>query len=231
MSEMNNRNSLLLGRPIKIDDIGYIYSPTLNEIESIGLDTYYYYLSLITMKPDKFQSYEDSFDDLIKNKKSQYLLNFIILFFTKENFFYAEEIKSFIFDKKLENGEIEHYRIKRENYMSFVNAVKLINLIKIEKEVKYFNSRAKQMAEKFKELREKYSKTKKDNDLDYNDIISTVSSRHPNINLLNVGDLTIYQLLDKFKRLTNIDEYHTNIQALMNGAKDIELKHYSSKFD
>lgn len=225
MENISSKLTLLLGKPIEINEIGDVYAPTLNEIESIGLDLYYYYLSLITVKLEQFEQYEQVYDELIKYRENQQFFINILSFFTKDEFAFSYELQSFV--------SIKYRKISRDNFTIFVNAIKLINYIKIEKETKYFNNRAKQMAEKFKKLREKYEKVlkKDDGSLDYTDIVSTVASRHSSINLLNIGELTIYQLVDKFKRLTNIDEYQTNIQALMNGAKDIQLKHYSSKID
>lgn len=233
MNDINYKMSLLLGKPIFTDEIGYVYSPTLNEIESIGMYGYLHYLSIIINKPDQFQSYEVYYGELIRHKESQQFLTNAICFFTKNDFVFSSDLKSFISSNYYnKNGSIIYFRINKDNFLSFVNSVRLVNSLKVEQEVKYSGDKAKQMAEKFKKLREKYEKAfKKDDDLDYTDIISTVASRHPSVNLSNIGEITLYQLMDKFRRLHNIDEYNINIQALMNGAKDIKLEHYSKRFD
>jgi hypothetical protein len=75
------------------------------------------------------------------------------------------------------------------------------------------------------------AKFSKGNESDISDIISSVCSKHPNINLFNVENLTLYQLMDAYKRLNAIDQYFINIKSILAGAdkKDIDLKHWSEK--
>lgn len=43
--------------------------------------------------------------------------------------------------------------------------------------------------------------------------------------------MTIYQIYDEFNRLVMVDDFSTNIKALLAGAKDIDIKHWSAKPD
>ena len=49
-------------------------------------------------------------------------------------------------------------------------------------------------------------------DLALGNIISVVANKHPSINILNIWELTIYQLWDTFNRLSNNNIY--DISAL-----------------
>ena len=60
-------------------------------------------------------------------------------------------------------------------------------------------------------------------------VISAVCSVHPNYHFGNIQELTMFQLIDQYKRLCSVEEYSHNIQALMHGAssKDVKIKHWS----
>ena len=50
-----------------------------------------------------------------------------------------------------------------------------------------------------------------------------------NISKKDLLNYTMFQIYDEYKRLIHIDQYDTNIMALMQGAKNVKLKHWSSK--
>jgi hypothetical protein len=62
-------------------------------------------------------------------------------------------------------------------------------------------------------------------------LISSVCSKHANLSLFNIEKLTIYQLIDQFKRLNMIDEYFISVDSLLAGAdsKKVDLNHWSKK--
>lgn len=70
-------------------------------------------------------------------------------------------------------------------------------------EMKFKNKMAKEMYLKMREA-EKNKKKKEASNPDHqlDNIVSAVSNRHNSINPLNVHDLTVFQLLDSFNRLT-----------------------------
>lgn len=53
---------------------------------------------------------------------------------------------------------------------------------------------------------------KADKNMDIPNIISAVAAKHPSLNIINIWDITIYQLYDQFKRLQNNSLY--DIQSL-----------------
>lgn len=69
-------------------------------------------------------------------------------------------------------------------------------------EQRFKNAFARKLFEKMqKAAKEQAAQKKADLNLTIPNIISSVSSRHPSINPINVWDLTVFQLLDQFARL------------------------------
>ena len=72
--------------------------------------------------------------------------------------------------------------------------------------MKFKNDIAKKLYEQMQKAnkeKEKQKNKKNDINLSLPNIISSVSSKHPSINLINIWELTIFQLLDCFNRLQN----------------------------
>ena len=68
--------------------------------------------------------------------------------------------------------------------------------------MKFKNNLAKKLMQKMLKAQKEEKKRKKaDINMSLPNIISAVSSRHPSINLINVWELTIFQLFDVFGRL------------------------------
>lgn len=69
-------------------------------------------------------------------------------------------------------------------------------------DMKFKNNMARKLYEKMLKAQKKERENKKaDINMSLPNIISSVSNAHPSINLLNVWDLTVFQLLDSFNRL------------------------------
>ena len=71
-------------------------------------------------------------------------------------------------------------------------------------EMKFKNSIAKAMYERMQKAQKEMEQKKKeamDKNHSIPNIISAVASRHPSINIINIWELTIFQLLDCFSRL------------------------------
>jgi hypothetical protein len=122
--------------------------------------------------------------------------------------------------------------INSQNFNDFTHIVKIQNCVS-DKKVRNppKNEAQRQYYKQLKDAKEKYKKFYEGNDIDMNDIISAICSKHPSINSLNVGDLTMYQLIDTYKRLSLIDEYDNTMNAMVHGAsgENTELKHWISK--
>lgn len=142
-------------------------------------------------------------------------------------------------DEKL--GKLSEDEIKivhRDNFDDIIKIVKLQNYLEqpneVAEETLVADEEAKKLLEHMKKMRKKVEEKKKqqsddEEEIDISDIISAVSSKSHSINKFNIWDFTIYQLYDEYARLELIDNYDFSIKAMIAGAKDIDLKHWSSK--
>jgi hypothetical protein len=137
-------------------------------------------------------------------------------------------------------SEDEIMLVHRENFDQIIEVVKLQNYLERPSSVKSENAFAdeetRKLMEHMEKMRKKVEAKKKaqkadegEADIDIADIISAVSTKSHSINKLNVWELTLYQLYDEYARLELIDNYDFSIKAMMAGAKDVDLKHWSSK--
>jgi hypothetical protein len=130
--------------------------------------------------------------------------------------------------------------IHRENFDELVRVVKYQNFMDAVKKEDFnpANEKARKLAEQMERNRERVEAKKKiqqqnekgeDGEIDISDIISAVSSKSHSINKLNIWELTLYQLYDEYSRLELIDNYDFSVKAMMAGAKEVDLKHWSSR--
>lgn len=238
LNELDLNIELLLNNYIEIPNVGKLYCLTNDEIKKIKYTKYNQYLSILCIEKEHIKTLlgENLKDDNISTFEylvsvSYYdvqfrklVLDALFTFFKEEITFSMESLCFFIGnDKRI----IHNYHYE---YIKFI--LKKQNGIKIEETEKFANSIAKQMADKLKQLRNKYNKINNDEQIyDYSDILSSVCAKHNSINLFNIGELTIYQTIDQFKRLNMIDKFEINIQSLLHGAKqeDIKLENWFNK--
>jgi hypothetical protein len=225
----------LLGKSVELSGIGVLSPLKIDEISNIGFELYNKYLSLICVSSDDICEFLDIWDDtyiepftfIIENClnsddfKSQIVSSLSL--FLRTNIEFSTDGHFIIGD--MNDGNFLHYA----NFNFFSDILKNQNCINKDNQnkIKPKNDAEIRFFKKLKEQRAKY--TKKENDM--NDIISAVCAKHPSINLFNVGNLTIYQIIDQYKRLHAIDEYFINIESLLHGASgdDVKITHWSSK--
>lgn len=214
-------------KPIKLS-IGTIKKPTLDEISEITFGVFEQYESMLKMKPEFILSQfvgdegksiwemlpeeeRRSIDMLDVLSSNEVLANEFVKVL---RFFFIEPIifsgGKFI----LLNCEIKHdchYAdeeirgcIDKTNFSEVIDIIEQICCIDNkddEHEMKFKNERARKLYEKMK-----HGKTKSAKKADFNytipNLISAVCSMHNSINPINVWELTIFQLLDQFNRLT-----------------------------
>jgi hypothetical protein len=240
LNEIDLNIELFLDDYIEIQNVGKLYCLTNNEIKKIKFSKYNQYLSVLCLEKEHIvQMLEDSFKDkdvstfeyLISASYHdlqfrQMILDALSTFFKQEIIFSDKLLCFFVGDL------INEKYIHQDNYEYIKFILKKQNGIQTIEPEKFANSIAEQMAKKLKEMREKYNKSKNDEQIyDYSDVLSSVSAKHHSINPLNIGQLTIYQTLDQFKRLNKIDKFEIDIQSLLHGAKqeDIKLENWFSK--
>lgn len=246
MNNLDLNMRLLKNKPIFIKDVGYLYQLTLDEIEEIdileGWLKFYQYLRLLCISTEDIKEILNAKDIeiypfeylILICRESKECLDLIInglsLFF-KEKVFFSKPKGLFFLGK-----ESDQRFITQENYKEIQFILQKQSCIDNEPEFKPKNDRAKQMVDRIKEMRNKYFNGKKqqeDSENDLSDIMSSVCSKHPSVNYFNVGQLSLYQLINHFKRLNAIDQYFINIESLRNGASkdEVQLKHWSLKLD
>lgn len=131
-------------------------------------------------------------------------------------------------------GEIEENRYITEfNYNEIISILKEQNCVETKKKVKPKNKAQKAyfLKRKKAEAMKKKRGDKPDNSIHH--IISSVCAKHSSYNLLNIKKLTMYQLIDQYKRIHAIDDYFITINGMIHGAssEDSKLKHWSEPLE
>lgn len=249
--DVNLKLKLLGNIPIPIKDICLIYSLTLSEIISIGIDEYETMLSNLIIDPKQLlKDSEDmeeitTFDIIIYNilncKDGQYI-NYIL---KAIKMFIKEEV-SFVCPNKADSVDVikESYFVigeqnesnrflNREDYAIFKEILLCQNCLNNndnKEEYNPANEDAKNILSKINKSKEKMKKLKEDREgkMSLSDIISTVAAKSSNLNIIEIMKLSIYQLYDQLDRIQMIEEYEMSIKSLLAGANpdEIKVQHY-----
>ena len=211
---------LLSKDPIYLPNAGGILSPTLKEISALGIHTYHYYLTVLLM---------DDFDLFLSSDASSALLQDALNFFIREDVICSLQNKCFFVRQNNEipsgypfmcqnahkNNEITG-TITRESFPQICDVIFQRNNIKStrnEDPSKIENKKASEIMKKLQKGRaQKAAQTKADTNMELGNIISAVAGKSPSLNLLNIWDLTVFQLWDCFARLSNNSIY--DIQSM-----------------
>lgn len=231
--------------------------------DQMSFEKYGYYQVLLKMTPESYytqikkldggEEYWDSLsvseqeamtmfdillrDDYLKNAMLE-ILNF---FFVEKAIMYDGFIvllKKDVDDIKDITNEDVSGVLTRDHYLQVIDLIQQVCCIKEEEEKiddsKFKNELARKMFEKMRRAQKARAK-KNDINLTLPNIISAVSVKHPSYNLLNIWDLTIFQLLDAFNRLQvdavyNIDSTRVSVWGDEKKKFDIALW-YKNEFD
>jgi hypothetical protein len=219
---------LLVGLPVEIESVGYIYSPLVKETISIGQNTYSQYLSLLLVDKEKISSTSKTDDistfDVIL---SLYIhdRNFSVGFIKALEFLFRENVSFGYTDSEafFYLGGIEDKRYITKNNIELIQAVvRVANQVKVADEEEEQYNPADEQARKIIEemLARRKNKPKPKPTMNLHSIISGLASKSSSINHLNVGDLSIYQLYDNFYRLEVIENYHYTLVGIYTGNVD-----------
>lgn len=220
---------LLSPAPVRIQDLGSVVSPTLRDIYSIGYNTYQYYLTVLLMDlktyltmagyPEKYDSLSDEekmeinvFELLIADKQSAVLLQDILNFFISEEVTYSPKNNGFI----VKNDSQAIGIITKEIYPQLCDLICQRNCINSNQKEDLSKVKSKKALEILKKLQkgraEKTKLAKADKNMELGNIISAVANRSHSLNILNIWDLTVFQVWDCFSRLSNNSIY--DIQSM-----------------
>lgn len=244
--------SLLSPDPVRIKNIGSIISPTLRQISETGIAAYHYFLSVLLMDPHDFFSgtgngsqYEplpesvmqelDIFDLFVSDSSLVNVLRRSLDFFLEERVDYYKEKNCFMvirdsghMSDDLQNNIVGF--ITKDNYHHVCDLICQRNNIKpksMEHLSKVKNQKALDILKKLQKGRNRQqTNSKSDKNMELGNIISAVANKHPSLNMVNIWDLTVYQLWDAFTRLSHNNIY--DIQSMSVAAWGDKGNHFDT---
>ena len=220
----------LLAGDDKVEIDGIVFKqPKLRDIKDIGLQVYYAYIGFLLVSVEEY---------LISIKRED-----LIPFFKQHNLTMFDVYRDspyerqFFIDGEIEfkNGEffIDNTNIiNKEIYQKILEIIAEINCLKVNKQQEtYANEKARKIAEKIQQAKQKRSSVQSKDSTSLADIISAVASRKESLNLLNIWDLTIYQLYDHYNRLIAEDEFDIHAMNYAYWGGEFKCKHWSKQLD
>ena len=220
---------LLSPDPVQLQGVGSIVSPRLRDISAIGIHTYHSYLSYLLMEPKTYFSMTEQtelyeqlteeencrltmFDLLPLNGQLAAALEQAFNFFIQENVSYSPEHQCFLIRKDAVNiGSIT-----AENHSLICDIICQQNSINYHPAADPSKAKGKKTLEIMQKLQQgreqKSHASKADQNMELGNIISAVAGRSQSLNILNIWDLTVFQLWDCFSRLTSNSIY--DIQSM-----------------
>lgn len=223
---------LLAGMSISINSLGILTPLKLREIIALGEPIYNELLSVLLIDKENIEGLkEEEFSNLeilmvysyqnieFREKVLKSLKLFLgnEFFISSEGFFYCRNLIS-------DNYGLFVYKylvIDKEPFEDFQHVLKCANHIEIKKEEEEDIIPGNERARKFMEkLRLSKQNIKKPETMNLHSIISGVAWKSNNTNIIDIFDLTIYQLYDAYHRLENIDNYHYTLSGLYAGTVD-----------
>lgn len=239
--DLNTKVLLLRGKPVPVNEHFNFVPKTLGEIATFPFSDMLLLANIFFLDLNKLKANFAGNPELDKASPFQILL---LLLGQEEKDGTNETreaiIKSlntftdaeWVFDGVIHNGKIP---FKEEDWFKMREIIaKEFGFESPEsEEYNLANEKAKQFKEKRKKMEEevKNIKNKKQDDNDFSDLISAVAAKAPGLNIINVWEITMYQMTDQLKRMNLIDTYEFNLRALLAGAdsKKIDVQHWTSK--
>lgn len=246
MSDIDLKLKLFGGRPIHAKGYGDIAPLKIRDIIDIGYSEYMKCLNILTLEVKDFFEKEPEeeinvFDLMIAfggEEIEKILENSLSLFLSGDAVIDRDNLRVFI--KKANDVSVvdnSNYKeiqevVKWQNFINHFEEKKLDVFNPADEETRRLKEQMDAVAKKRDELKKKQNSRESDDedgDIDFFDILSAIASKSYGVNELNVLDLTVYQVYRKFKRLELIEQYDISIKSILAGAKDIKIKHWSSK--
>jgi len=200
-----------------------------NTLADMSFEKFNFFQVFLKMTPDKYygsiSTDNTMWESLDEDTKDEMTMYSVILQDEKArniyldifNFFFLEKViftEGFFVLLKNDVEDIEKINpkdicgvVKENSFLQILNIIQqILGINEPEDEpldnLKFKNEKAKKNYLKIlKGQKEKRAAAKNDINLSIPNIISSVASRHPSINLINIWDYTVFQLLDSFNRL------------------------------
>lgn len=235
---------LISGDAIYVDGVGHLQSPKLQQLQptkGIGTWTYNLYINILAWGKDEFLKFIRStsgrkmkklddekltlFDVITLIPLSRELLQKAMAFFICENISWQEKKRCFtVLDNDIEVGSID-----RSNFDDVRDMMLQLNYIGIGKDAKplrYSSKKAEELWNRAQEyLKAESVKKTEDKTMSLGNIISKLCAADTSYNLLNIYDLTIFQLYDQFFQYGYLRAMNLNEMAFSNhGGKDFDMQ-------
>lgn len=219
MDERELELKLLTGHSIEMDGGTIFYTPKLNEIIALGESTYNEVVSYLLIDKKNLK-------DVGHDEASNYEVA-VTYYFYDENFrkVFSKGVKLFLREKVQLSDEGYFYFednkvFSSESFDYMQRLIRKSNRIaaKNEPEFNPANEQAKHLIDMIMKGRKEKPAPKES--INLRSMISGLAWKSNNINLLNIGDLTIYQLYDGLDRLDNIDHYNHVMTGIYTGNVD-----------
>lgn len=236
---------LISGDAIFVKGIGHFRSPLLKELKpSGGMDSWTYQLYLNILSWDKKQCLDfmkiltkrkltkleendkiTTFDTMTIIDQSRELLHSAMAFFLQEEVKWDKVSRVFITYSPGDDTAVG--TISRDNFEEVRDMMLQLNYISIGESaapVQHSSAKAKELWERSQQyLKEQGSKSSKDKNYTFGNIVSKLCAANTGYTLFNIYDLTIFQLYDQFFQYGYLRAMNLNEMAFSN--------HGGEKFD
>lgn len=227
---------LLSGDEIYVDNVGHIRSPKLWELnpkKGIGSFAYSFYLNLLSWNKKDFLEYSkivqipgikvfekhddlSLFDVITVLELTRDLMKTVFDFFLVEDLIWDSTNRQYNTLDKEKN--IVGY-INKENFEEIRDMMLQANYIGVDKDesqTKIQSTKAQGMWDKAQSYLKKQAKTKDNKTYNLGNVISKLCAGHSSYNLLNIYDLTIFQLYDQFFQYGYLRSVNLNERVFSN---------------
>lgn len=236
---------LISGDSIPVSGIGHIRPPKLKDLKptgGIGTWLYNFYLNILSwdkeetltfmktagIQTDKMAAKEDltTYDVLVLIPNFRQLLRDAMAFFIDELLVWDDSTFAFKTYEKDDDQKVIGV-INRNNYEDVRDMMLQVNYIGLgdkAKPTKFIDDKAKQMWEEIQEHLKK-SKPHEDKRMELGNIISKLCAANSGYTLLNIYDLTIFQLYDQFFQYGYLRAMDLNERAFsVHGGKEFNFE-------
>ena len=238
---------LISGDSIPVDGVGHIRSPLLRELkptQGIGMWTYNLYLNILSWEKEdliKFMKLTTgkqlraltkdnklgAFDTITVLEPTRQLLQEAMAFFIDEELSWDNSRRCFITISKINHNKIGC--INRDNFDDVRDMMLQVNYISLgrsAKPTKFSSDKAQSLWEQAQQhLKAEATKSSPDKRMQLGNIISKLSCVSVGYTLLNIYDLTVFQLYDQFFQYGYLRAMDLTEMAYSNhGGKDFDIQ-------
>lgn len=230
--------TLFYGKPLAIGDICMVYPPTLGDIAQIGAQSFYNYISLLTMeKKELFESDQEATELLYLITTSTLNEDFADLIKKAFLFFLKEEITILPDLIAIQIGDFQDKRLLLEDdFITLQSYIRKICALEIGKTEKISdNEHVREIKDKIRRGQALVAKIKGkeagDEPPELLDIISSFLAKATEVDIKSIWDMPYYMFQIQFRRMQMVEEYEINIRSALAGAKipKEKMKHWIRK--